>query len=210
MTKRKKRKPKQLVALNLGCAYHPMEGYTNVDQRDLPGVDVVTNLEKEWPWEDNSIDLIRAYDLIEHLTDSSHTMDEAWRVLKVGGVFEVLVPSTAGHGAFQDPSHVSFWNENKFLYWSVYRDTSNKLVSHDWRKLYSPKAAFECKIAVIPPGPPNENPGGHYGGIVYVAARLTKREDPGDCFIADEHSGTATRSDIGASSPEPDKREISV
>jgi hypothetical protein len=31
---------------------------------------------------------------------------------------EILVPSTDGRGAFQDPTHVSFWNANTFAYFS--------------------------------------------------------------------------------------------
>ena len=28
------------------------------------------------------------------------------------------IPSTDGRGAFQDPTHVSYWNENSFLYYT--------------------------------------------------------------------------------------------
>ena len=30
----------------------------------------------------------------------------------------IEVPSTDGRGAFQDPTHVSFWNENSFTYYT--------------------------------------------------------------------------------------------
>ncbi len=32
---------------------------------------------------------------------------------------DILVPSTDGRGAFQDPTHVSFWNINSFMYYSI-------------------------------------------------------------------------------------------
>ena len=34
------------------------------------------------------------------------------------GLAAVATPSTDGRGAFQDPTHVSFWNSNSFWYYS--------------------------------------------------------------------------------------------
>jgi hypothetical protein len=45
-------------------------------------------------------------------------MSEIHRVLAHGGWAFIEVPSTDGRGAFQDPTHVSFWNENSFLYYT--------------------------------------------------------------------------------------------
>jgi hypothetical protein len=44
-------------------------------------------------------------------------MNEIWRILKPGGIVDISVPSTDGRGAFQDPTHVSFWNINSFMYY---------------------------------------------------------------------------------------------
>ena len=95
-----------------------MSGWINVDIEPHDGVDLCTDLNALWPWADNSIDYIRAYDIVEHLTSPIHTMNEAWRVLKPFGAMEILVPSTDGRGAFQDPTHVSFWNANTFAYFT--------------------------------------------------------------------------------------------
>src|SRR5882724_2380536 len=76
------------------------------------------DLDERWPLEDNSVGVIRAYDAIEHLKNPIHTMNEAYRVLAPGGLFLILVPSTDGRGAFQDPTHVSFWNQNSFWYYT--------------------------------------------------------------------------------------------
>jgi SAM-dependent methyltransferase len=45
-------------------------------------------------------------------------MSEIHRVLAPGGWAFIEVPSTDGRGAWQDPTHVSFWNENSFWYYS--------------------------------------------------------------------------------------------
>ena len=178
---REKEKPR---SLNLGCNRRPLRGFINVDLEPFKGVDVVADLEKRWPWEDSSIDFINAVDIVEHLKDKIHLMNEAWRVLKPGGQFKVTVPHEAGHGGSQDPTHVTWWNENSFLYFSVYRNDEDEWVSHDWRKLYAPhsiKAAFEIQLGVTEPSPPRDEPGGNFGGVIYIVALLIKREDPGDC-----------------------------
>jgi SAM-dependent methyltransferase len=45
-------------------------------------------------------------------------MKEIHRVLAPGGILLSHTPSTDGRGAWQDPTHVSFWNENSFWYWT--------------------------------------------------------------------------------------------
>ena len=70
------------------------------------------------PIADKSVGVIRAFDAIEHLRSPIHTMNEAYRVLAPGGFLLIQVPSTDGRGAFQDPTHVSFWNENSFWYYT--------------------------------------------------------------------------------------------
>jgi hypothetical protein len=45
-------------------------------------------------------------------------MSEIHRVLADGGWVFIEVPSTDGRGAFQDPTHVTYWNENSFLYYT--------------------------------------------------------------------------------------------
>jgi hypothetical protein len=45
-------------------------------------------------------------------------MNRAYKALVPGGWMLISVPSTDGRGAFQDPTHVSFWNENSFWYYT--------------------------------------------------------------------------------------------
>lgn len=112
------------MKLNLGCCDALLDGYVNVDVIAFPGV-VVADLRQPWPWEDDSVEQVRAWDIVEHLPDKIHTMNELWRVLAPGGTAEIVVPTTDGPGAFQDPTHVSFWNRRSFLYYeagSAYRE----------------------------------------------------------------------------------------
>jgi GT2 family glycosyltransferase len=106
----------RLPSLNLGYCEGALEGYTNADTLPIDGV-APLDLRKDWPWQDNSVGHVRAWDIIEHLPDKIHTMNELWRVLAAGGTAEIAVPTTDGPGAFQDPTHVSFWNRRSFLYY---------------------------------------------------------------------------------------------
>ncbi len=111
--------------IDLGGRKNAAIGYKTVDLKDA---NILADLNSEWPFKDDSFAVIRACDVFEHLKDPLHTIKECYRVLKPGGWLMGQVPSTDGRGAFQDPTHVSFWNENSFLYythrdWAQYIDT---------------------------------------------------------------------------------------
>jgi glycosyltransferase involved in cell wall biosynthesis len=91
-------------------------GYETVDLRGP--ADILADLNGRWPFDDSSVGVVRAMDVFEHLRDPIHTMCELSRVLAPGGWAFIQVPSTDGRGAFQDPTHVSFWNENSFAYYT--------------------------------------------------------------------------------------------
>jgi glycosyltransferase involved in cell wall biosynthesis len=86
------------------------------DVLDMGGLQA--NLRKRWGIKDETVGAIRAYDVFQLFPDKFHLMNEISRVLVPGGWVLSLTPSTDGRGAFQDPSHVSYWNENAFKYWT--------------------------------------------------------------------------------------------
>lgn len=106
-----------LSKLDICCSSRKPSGYIGIDIEQFPGVDVVHDLNMGIPFDDNSVEEVRAFDAIEHLRDGIFTMKEIWRVLKDQGIVDILVPSTDGRGAWQDLTHVSFWNVNSFGYW---------------------------------------------------------------------------------------------
>lgn len=117
------------MRLNLGCCDAPLAGFTNVDIVPAPGVEAA-DLRQPWPWPDSSIEHVRAWDIIEHLPDKIFTMNELWRVLMPGGTAEIVVPTTDGPGAFQDPTHVSFWNRRSFLYYEAGNPYRERFARH--------------------------------------------------------------------------------
>lgn len=105
-----------LLLVDIGGGYNPYPGYTTVDQRST--ADYVCDLNDGIPLPDNSVGVLNASHIIEHLHDKTKIMGEIHRVLAHGGYAFIEVPSTDGRGAFQDPTHVSYWNENSFLYYT--------------------------------------------------------------------------------------------
>lgn len=107
------------LRVDLGCGPRKPEGFVGIDRHQWGDTDIVADLAEGIPLEDGIVDEVRAYDVLEHLPDPIHSMNELWRILKPGGKADILVPSTSGYGAWQDPTHRSFWNPNSFAY---YRD----------------------------------------------------------------------------------------
>ena len=109
-------KDKGLLCVDIGGGLNPYPGYTTVDLRDT--ADYVCDLNNGIPLPDNSVGVLNASHILEHLQDKTKIMGEIHRVLAHGGWAFIEVPSTDGRGAFQDPTHVSYWNENSFLYYT--------------------------------------------------------------------------------------------
>ena len=105
-----------VVTLDLGGAHNPPAGYLTVDQHggDYTGdvLDVLGNMA------DSTVGVIRAVDFLEHVADAVELLNEIHRVLVPDGLLLSCTPSTDGRGAFQDPTHVSFWNENSWWYYT--------------------------------------------------------------------------------------------
>ncbi len=106
---------KGLLKIDMGGGLFPRKGYKTIDQEDG---DITCDLNDGIPLEDNSVGVLNASHVIEHLRDPIKTMREIHRVLAPGGWAFIEVPSTEGNGAWCDPTHVSFWNEDSFPYYT--------------------------------------------------------------------------------------------
>jgi predicted SAM-dependent methyltransferase len=102
------------LRLNLGCSDAHVKGWLNVDLCEP--ADVIADLSQRWPWEDSSASNVKAWDIFEHMPLKIHTMNECHRVMAPGGTLDLFIPTTDGRGAFQDPTHVSFWTPNDLFY----------------------------------------------------------------------------------------------
>jgi site-specific DNA-adenine methylase/SAM-dependent methyltransferase len=76
------------------------------------------DLDETWPLEPESVAVLRANHVFEHLASPAHAMREAWRVLMPGGLLIVTVPEFPSTGSVAHPEHVSFWNADSFKFWT--------------------------------------------------------------------------------------------
>lgn len=119
---------KGLPLIDLGGAFNCPPGYTSVDLQDA---DVNCDIRSGLPFDTSTVGVVRASDFLEHIphcVDSAcihrtpfctvGMMNEIHRVLVPGGWFVSYTPSSDGRGAFQDPSHCSYWNPNSFWYYT--------------------------------------------------------------------------------------------
>jgi glycosyltransferase involved in cell wall biosynthesis len=107
-----------LKTLDLGAAHSKPAGFLGVDQYPGEGVDIVCDVAQGIDLPDQSVGVIRASDFLEHIVDKVSLFNELYRLLAHGGMLLSLTPSTDGRGAYQDPTHVAFYNENSFWYFT--------------------------------------------------------------------------------------------
>lgn len=107
--------------LDLGGVANSPEGFTSVDLREGADIqdDVIRYLIARVAGK-HTYGCIRAQDFLEHIPigDVVPLMNLICEALVPGGWFISSTPSTDGRGAFMDPTHVSFWNQLSFGYYT--------------------------------------------------------------------------------------------
>ena len=98
------------MKLNLGCGYNKFPGYVNVDHDPKCEPDVVADLEQRLPFEDNSVDEIIMFHVLEHLGQDVNVYFSIWkelyRILKHNGEIKITVPHWNHENFHHDPTHV--------------------------------------------------------------------------------------------------------
>lgn len=129
MASRKRSLPPSLAArvqaaksgrLDLGCGRSKTEGFFGVDQFDLPGVDLVHNLEEfPWPLPDNYARAVVISHFWEHVKPwlTLRFMAELHRVCQDEAHVMIAGPYGVEFRFVQDPTHCNPTNEATFQYW---------------------------------------------------------------------------------------------
>jgi SAM-dependent methyltransferase len=101
------------LRLNLGCGRSALPGWVNVDQVQLPGVNLLANLDgfaregaRPFPYEDNSVDQFMMSHTIEHITNTLPLMQELHRIAKPDALCTIRCPYGSSDDADEDPTHV--------------------------------------------------------------------------------------------------------
>jgi glycosyltransferase involved in cell wall biosynthesis len=104
---------------------------------------------------DDSVAAIRCHDVLQRMPKRAAFFNECHRVLVHAGLMFTQTPSTDGRGAFQDPSHTAFYNENSFNYFTqatlrelVPELTARLQVSH-LRTFYPTEAHIDMQIPYV-------------------------------------------------------------
>lgn len=85
------------LKLHLGCGGIHIDGFVNVDIKYLPGVDVVGDVRHLPSFEENSVKLIYASNVLEHLGRWEYTpaLERWYALLRPGGILRLNVPDFA-------------------------------------------------------------------------------------------------------------------
>ncbi len=95
--------------LNLGCGKKIKKGYVNLDFYPLPGIDIVADITKKLPFEDNAFDEVLTEHVLEHIIDLDALLAELHRITKKDGAIKIFVPHFTNFGAYTDPTHKRFF-----------------------------------------------------------------------------------------------------
>lgn len=148
---------RQGIQLDLGCGANKQPGFVGMDVRDVPGVDIVHDLNVHpWPLPDRSVTRVMASHLVEHVPPTAVTaegtrfpfvefMDEAWRVCQAGAEFLIAAPYYASPGFAQDPTHINMVSEVTFAYFDPLHHTGL------WH-IYKPKPWYYRFVSFNPSG----------------------------------------------------------
>lgn len=99
--------PNMLRTLNLGCGKdRTIPGAVSVDINPSVSPDIVHDLNQfPWPFQANTFDAIHCKDILEHLQDLVHVMEEIHRVSKRGAQVHITTPHFSCANSYTDPTH---------------------------------------------------------------------------------------------------------
>lgn len=140
------------VILELGCGPRKQKGRIGIDALDLPGVDIVANLDNGLPFlADQCVDEIHSHSLLEHINNFELLMCEMLRVLKPGGIVHCFVPHFSNPYFYSDYTHSRFFGYYTFFYFCDAEDQPSRKVPcfyHDIRiKVTSIRLVFDSPFS---------------------------------------------------------------
>ncbi len=89
----------------------------------------------------DSCEIVRAFNILEHLHEVVPAMEQIHRILKPGGIAWIQVPDYRWEGAYWDPTHHSFFTPHTMTYFepgnphayythAAFRIRSMKVIKH--------------------------------------------------------------------------------
>jgi len=133
MKNNKKRK------INIGAGQEKLLGFMSIDIDPFVKPDIVRDIEKGLPLDDNSVDEVKCSHVLEHIRDLLFVLREFYRVCRNGAKITITVPLMDA----SDMTHVRFFSKDTFrtltdsYYWDkpYYFVGRHKEISKSFKKL---------------------------------------------------------------------------
>jgi SAM-dependent methyltransferase len=94
-------------SIDIGCGTDKLPGSVGVDANPRSHADVIHDLDVfPWPFESDSFDRARAFDVLEHVRDFNRVVEEIHRICKADATVFVRMPFAGGFHHIGDPTHV--------------------------------------------------------------------------------------------------------
>lgn len=102
--------------IDLGCGIDNLEGYIHLDRYyHSPHIDIAWDLNyMPYPFKDNTFSEVRMYDVFEHLDKPLDILNEVHRILVMGGIFDLRVPTVEDFDLWTDITHKRPFTERSF------------------------------------------------------------------------------------------------
>ncbi len=129
-------KEKTGILLDIGAGESERSGFVRMDKRNLPGMDIVHDLEEfPYPLNNESCLTIVGSHIVEHIKPwlMLEFMNELWRILKIGGQLALSHPYAYSEGFVQDPTHCNPCNEATWQYFDPKYPLYNVYKINPWQ-----------------------------------------------------------------------------
>jgi hypothetical protein len=108
------------MKIDLGCGNSKIGAdFVGVDRYQIPGVDVIADIDSKLPLEDNSVDFLFASHSLEHCANLTHTIKEIYRICRHGAQVCIISPYYATDLNVANPYHLQCFNEHTARFWTA-------------------------------------------------------------------------------------------
>jgi hypothetical protein len=106
------------VEIDLGCGKFKKESCIGIDKYDY-GQEIIHDLDKGIPFDDNSVDYIYTSHFLESASDLFFIFNEMWRVGKPNAIIEIVIPCYPSYRAFDPFVHKHIFTEETFKFLTI-------------------------------------------------------------------------------------------
>ncbi|MEK7659811.1 MAG: methyltransferase domain-containing protein [Patescibacteria group bacterium] len=108
------------IKINFGCGYDIKPGWVNVDSSQLPGVDIVHDVQQvPLPFASGSISEVVCQDIFEHI-EYIPVLKDIFRILQPGGTITIRVPHFTSKNSYTDPTHKKIFAIRTFDFFTTH------------------------------------------------------------------------------------------